>query len=105
MTIIADARKVSPAEFCRALSGQPPMSEAEVAERQARAARVDLIITIEKVEFARANREREAVIREGQRDGETYDDFKARLNAPIGEARKRVRARTEAFDAKLGRAA
>lgn len=100
--IIADARTVDPVDFFRAVTGKPPMSAVEKAERQARAARMRLIDTIERVEFARARREREAMIREhcvnGSREGETYEQYIERTNRPFTEARERVTARIAEFE-------
>lgn len=94
--IIADARKVSPADFLADVLGKPRKTEAEKAEAQTRHARFRLYETIERAEYARARREREAVIREGQREDETYAEFYERLNAPHAEAAKRIRERMAA---------
>ena len=98
--ILADARTTTATDFFRDVFGLAPRSAAENAEREARAARYRLIEQIEKVEFARARREREAIIRDGIINGTgDYDAYMGRVNRPFAEARERVAARVAEFDA------
>lgn len=97
----ADASKVSPAEFLRMVLGKPPLTEAEKAEAQARGARVRLFETIQRVEYAKARREREAIIRDSIINGTgDYDEYLQRVNAPFERAAKRVKARLAEYDAR-----
>lgn len=91
--IIADARRVSAADFFSALTGGQVRSEAEKAEADARAARIRLATTIHDAEYAVARREREAIIRGGMQDGETYEEYHRRLNGPFYRAADRVNRR------------
>jgi hypothetical protein len=95
--ITADASKVSGADFFRAVTGRPQRSQVERDEADARVARIRLFETIQRVEYAKARREREAIIRDhsinGSRPGETYEDYHTRLNEPFVKAAERVNAR------------
>lgn len=99
--ITAPAGQVSGADFLRAITGRPPMGAAEKAEREARSARTELLIVIEKAEYFRAHRERDAIIAEGTRTGESHEQWRDRINRPLRAARQRVSARIADFDRKV----
>src|SRR5690242_13985181 len=84
--------EVSDREFFRRAFGREPT--VRTAEQEAERARRKLIAAIEKVEFARANREREAIIRDGIINGTgDYQAWRERLDRPFAEARARVNTR------------
>lgn len=94
----ADAGKVSGADFLRAVTGRPLQSAAEVAEREARGARMRLFETIQRVEYAKAHREREVIIRGGMKRGETYEEWRQRLNGPLYRAADRVNRKVAEYN-------
>lgn len=100
--ITADASKVSPADFLRAVTGKPPRSPVEIAEAEARGARIRLAETIHRAEYARAGREREAIIRDSIQNGTgDYDDYLRRVNEPFVRAAERVKRRIAEFERKV----
>lgn len=89
----APADKISAPDFLRRMTGKPARSAVEIAEADARAARIRLAELIHRAEYATARIQREKIIREGMREGETYEEFRQRLNEPFGKAADRVNAR------------
>lgn len=83
--------EVSDTEFFTRVFGCEPPSEEECAERRKRRQEIDRYAAIERQEYARARKEREELLREGWRDGETYEQFTARANEPFSHARERIR--------------
>ena len=93
--------ETSDREFFRRVFGKELPSDAEIAERAARRARIELLVLIERTEYARANREREAIRRDASVNGTgDYEDYLRRVNEPFARAAERVKARMAEFDAK-----
>ena len=97
----------SDSDFFRAIFGHNP--RVATAEDEARKARDRLIEVIHKAEYARARREREAIIRDrninGSPDGETYAEYVAAINHPFVRAANRVNEAVERLSEKHRRAA
>lgn len=87
----------------RAVVGLPPLTPAENAAKAARSARLEYLIATEKREFTAAHKERDLINLSGWQDGESYQQFRARLNAPLSAAAERVAEAMVAYDAALAR--
>lgn len=98
--IVALADQVDAPDFLRRISGKPARAPAEIAEADARKARLRLAELIHRTEYVTARREREAIIRGGMREGETYAEWHQRLNDPFCKAADRTNQRMAEFEAR-----
>jgi hypothetical protein len=92
----AAAGTTTGADFFADVFGRPRKSEAEKAEADARRAKIALAEVIHKIEYQRANREREALLRDRIINGEqglSYEEWHERLNRPLIRAAERVNRR------------
>lgn len=93
MSVIISRPGEAAPDFLRRFTGKPARSAVEIAEADARKARIRLAELIHRTEYATARIQREKIIRGGMRDGETYEEWHQRLNDPFCKAADRVNAR------------
>jgi hypothetical protein len=99
---LGNPRTEAGADFFRRVFNKPPRTPVEIAQREARDELIRVATLIERAEYLRANREREAIIRDhcinGLREGETYSDYHNRLNEPLRRAADRINEQLAEFE-------
>jgi hypothetical protein len=96
---LGNPRTEAGADFFRRVFNKPPRTPVEIAQREARDELIRVATLIERAEYLRANREREAIINQvGSFRGETYEEWRARLNGPHCRAADRINEQLAEFE-------